>query len=277
MTPFAAIDFETAGYDPASACSLGVVAASEDGSVTEWHRLIRPPVMRFAPGCIAIHGIRPEDVEDKPEFPAFWPEIASLLRGRVVFAHNAQFDMGVLGATLDRYDLPEVPFRFGCTARLARHVWAGLPRHKLDVVAGALGFSFRHHDALDDSRACAFIVRKALERNWPGRENRPAAERAAVRRVCRKGWCAWRGSNPQPSAPEADALSNWATGASGDGKRGISLADQSPERKRKVIAVFRAAGIVHCVDRTNPSAIVRLHFLNFENLASETLFKFSHF
>ena len=165
MTPFAAIDFETAGYDPASACSLGVVAANEDGSVTEWHRLIRPPVMRFAPGCIAIHGIRPEDVEDKPEFPAFWPEIASLLRGRVVFAHNAQFDMGVLGATLDRYDLPEIPFRFGCTARLARHVWAGLPRHKLDVVAGALGFSFRHHDALDDARACAFIVRKALERS----------------------------------------------------------------------------------------------------------------
>ncbi len=64
MTPFAAIDFETAGYDPASACSLGIVAANEDGSVTEWHRLIRPPVMRFAPGCIAIHGIRPEDVED---------------------------------------------------------------------------------------------------------------------------------------------------------------------------------------------------------------------
>ena len=48
MTPFAAIDFETAGYDPASACSLGVVAANEDGSVTEWHRLIRPPVMEKA-------------------------------------------------------------------------------------------------------------------------------------------------------------------------------------------------------------------------------------
>ena len=118
MTPFAAIDFETAGYDPTSACSLGIVAANEDGSVTEWHRLIRPPVMRFAPGCIAIHGIR-----------------------------------------------PEIPFLFGCTARLARHVWAGLPRHKLDVVAGALGFSFRHHDALEDARACAFIVRKALERS----------------------------------------------------------------------------------------------------------------
>ena len=42
-------------------------------------------------------------MEDKPEFPAFWPEIAPLLRGRIVFAHNAQFDMGVLGATLDRY------------------------------------------------------------------------------------------------------------------------------------------------------------------------------
>ena len=35
----------------------------------------------------------------------------------------------------------------------------------LGVVAGALGFSFRHHDALEDARACAFIVRKALERS----------------------------------------------------------------------------------------------------------------
>ena len=165
MTPFAAIDFETANYDAASACSLGIVAADADGSATEWHRLIRPPAMRFLPAFVAIHGIRPEDVEDKPEFPALWPEIASLLRGRIVFAHNAQFDMGVLGATLDRYDLREEPFRFGCTARLARHVWAGLPRHKLDVVAAALGFSFRHHDALEDARACAFIVRKALERS----------------------------------------------------------------------------------------------------------------
>ena len=165
MTPFAAIDFETAGYDPASACSLGIVAADEDGFVTEWERLIRPPVMRFAPGCVAVHGIRPEDVEDRPEFPAFWPEIATLLRGRVVFAHNAPFDTGVLAATLDRYDLREEPFRFGCTARLARRVWDGLPNHRLDTVAAALGFPFRHHDALDDARACAFIVRKALERS----------------------------------------------------------------------------------------------------------------
>ena len=165
MTPFAAIDFETAGYDPAGACSLGIVAADADGAATEWYRLVRPPVMRFAPGCIAVHGIRPEDVEDAPEFPALWPEVAALLRGRVVFAHNAAFDMGVLGATLDRYGLREEPFRFGCTARLARRVWDGLPNHRLDTVAGALGFSFRHHNALDDARACAFLVRKALERS----------------------------------------------------------------------------------------------------------------
>jgi DNA polymerase-3 subunit epsilon len=104
-------------------------------------------------------------VEDAPEFPALWPEVAALLRGRVVFAHNAAFDMGVLGATLDRYGLREEPFRFGCTARLARRVWDGLPNHRLDTVAGALGFSFRHHNALDDARACAFLVRKALERS----------------------------------------------------------------------------------------------------------------
>ena len=71
MTPFAAIDFETANRDAASACSLGIVSVGADGTQTEWNRLIRPPVTRFEPGFVAIHGIRPENVEDKPEFPAF--------------------------------------------------------------------------------------------------------------------------------------------------------------------------------------------------------------
>ena len=165
MTPFAAIDFETAGYAPASACSLGIVAANEDGSVTEWHRLIRPPVMRFAPGCIAIHGIRPEDVEDKPEFPAFWPEIASLLRGRVVFAHNAQFDLNFLNAECENCGLPVTKNQAVDTLQLSRILIPEAQYHKLDFLADFLGIDKgSSHRALDDAITCMELFKKCLER-----------------------------------------------------------------------------------------------------------------
>ena len=47
--------------------------------------------------------------------------------------------------------------------KISRRVWPDLPNHKLDTVSGYLGYSFRHHQALDDARACAYIVLKAAE------------------------------------------------------------------------------------------------------------------
>lgn len=159
---YAAIDFETANYDRASACSLGIVLSDGEKVTDEWYRLIRPPQMKFDENCMMVNQIHPEMVEHEPEFPAFWEDIARLLEGTIVFAHNARFDMGVLAATLDWYDLPDIHFRYGCTVKLSRAIWKQMANHKLNTVAGNLGFSFHHHQALDDARACEYIVRKAL-------------------------------------------------------------------------------------------------------------------
>ena len=161
---YAAIDFETANYTRASACSLGIVV-SDGGKVTdEWYHLIRPPRMMFDTGCIAVNHIMPKMVEEEPEFPEFWKEIASRLEGTIVFAHNADFDMSVLAAMIDWYDLPNLHFRYGCTVKLSRKLWTDMANHKLNTVAGDLGFSFQHHQALADAEACEWIVRKALEK-----------------------------------------------------------------------------------------------------------------
>lgn len=159
---YAAIDFETANYTRAAACSLGIVVSDGEKVTDSWYHLIRPPQMNFDPACIAVNHIEPEMVETEEEFPAFWADIASRLEGAVVFAHNAAFDMGVLAATLDYYDLPDLHFKYGCTVKLSRAVWRNMYNHKLDTVAGLLGFTFEHHQALADAAACEFIVRKAL-------------------------------------------------------------------------------------------------------------------
>lgn len=161
---YKAIDFETADRTKASACAVGLVEGDGTKIGEEYYTLIRPPRMVFSDECIRIHQIHPADVENAPEFPALWKKMAGQMEGAVVFAHNAPFDMGVLSAMLDWYDLPELHFRWGCTVNLSRKLWKDMPNHKLNTVASILGFSFHHHQALDDARACEFIVRKGLEK-----------------------------------------------------------------------------------------------------------------
>ena len=165
---YAALDFETAYWGPANACSLGITLSNGKEITDEWYHLIRPLFLNFDWRCIRVNQIHPEDVAGEEQFPAFWDAIAEKLRGKIVFAHNARFDMSVLASALRTYRLPEVPFRYGDTVALSRVLWQDLPNHKLDTVAGALGYDFNHHQALDDARACEFIVRKALEKTGAG-------------------------------------------------------------------------------------------------------------
>lgn len=160
---YAALDFETAYWGKGNACSLGIVTSDGTKLIDEWYQLIRPLSLDFDPQCVEVNQIRPEDVEHKPEFPYFWEDIARRLEGAVVFAHNAPFDMGVLAATLDAYDLPDIHFFYGDTVKISRLLWKQMANHKLNTVAGLLGFDFHHHQAMDDARACEFIVRKAME------------------------------------------------------------------------------------------------------------------
>ena len=64
-----AVDFETANEKRASPCAAGLAWIENNRVVDVEEHLIRPPGMRFRGFNISIHGIRPEDVEDAPEFP----------------------------------------------------------------------------------------------------------------------------------------------------------------------------------------------------------------
>lgn len=160
---YGAIDFETAYFGPGNACSLGMIMSNGQEVVDEWYHLIRPKSLKFDWRCVRVNQIHARDVAEEDPFPAFWDEISSYLKGNIIFAHNARMDMGVLSSTLQIYHLQPVPFLYGDTVALSRVLWKDLPNHKLNTVAEALGFDFHHHQALDDARACEFIVRKALE------------------------------------------------------------------------------------------------------------------
>lgn len=95
---FTAIDFETANFQKDSACQLGI-AVVKGGRIAErksW--LIKPPTSYFT--FTYIHGITYQKVQHEPTFGMLWPEIQPFIEHKIIAAHNASFDTGVLLAAL---------------------------------------------------------------------------------------------------------------------------------------------------------------------------------
>jgi DNA polymerase-3 subunit epsilon len=178
---YAAVDFETANSSRDSACALGI-ALIDDGQITaRGYWLIQPPTLEFHAMNMAIHGITPEMVADKPQFPELWPEISDAVGDRILLAYHAAFDMNVFRDLFGRYELRPQPRDFLCTRVLSRAVWPGWASYSLPLVIEKLGLNLEnHHDPEEDAVACAQIAMRAFAE--AGTDDPPAlAEKYGVR------------------------------------------------------------------------------------------------
>ena len=161
----AAIDFETANNSPASVCSVGI-SVLEDGCAEEaYYSLIRPEanVSRFLWQNIQIHGIHPEDVVSAPSFAEVYRDIAPLLEGSLVTAHNARFDMGCLKAACLNTGRRVPYLEYFDTVELSRRVFPQLAHHRLNDMCSFLDIELDHHNAMSDSWGCLMIVAKVMD------------------------------------------------------------------------------------------------------------------
>lgn len=161
---FAAIDFETANHDYASACAVGLVVVENGRIVDRVYELIRPPTREFT--FTHIHGLTWNDVRSAPTFDELWPALRQRLRlVEFLAAHNATFDRRVLSSCCQVSRLPEPRKPFVCTVRVAREVWGIYPT-TLPNVCNRLQIPLRHHHAHADAEACARIVLAAEKEGW---------------------------------------------------------------------------------------------------------------
>lgn len=156
---FIAMDFETANAKRHSACSIALAVVQDSEIVGKYYSLINPQT-DFHWRNIQVHGIRPEMVRKAPTFADIWPEIKDFFQStHLIAAHNAPFDNGVLKGCLDYYDLEPAHFLSLCTVRSSRKLFPQFDNHRLNTVCANLGIQLdNHHDALEDSVACATIL-----------------------------------------------------------------------------------------------------------------------
>jgi len=162
---FIAIDFETAQPSRESACSIGLVKYIDGKPADTFYSLIRPPELYINPRFTEIHGITVKDVKDAPSFADIWDSGIKQFSGDLpLAAHYASFDMGVLCAALEWYDLEIPKLSYFCTCSLARRAWPRLESHSLSFLAKKFNIVYEAHNALEDALTCGRIALSAAEK-----------------------------------------------------------------------------------------------------------------
>jgi DNA polymerase III subunit epsilon len=156
---FLAVDVETNGCagEECELTEVGAVLVGGGELHERWCSLVavRAPL---SPGIQRFTGISQAMVDLAPPPERVLPELATRLRGRVLVAHSAGFDRGVLADAFARAGLrwPEPPVL--CTANLARRFAPLVRRRALGPLAGALGIDQEGaHRALPDAETCGRV------------------------------------------------------------------------------------------------------------------------
>ena len=133
MTSLAFVDVETTGLSPREdrIREIGVVLV-DDGRVDRWTSLLR-----ISPLDREGESESRADCTHTPRFQDVAADLARMLAGRLVVAHNARFDYGFLSAEFARLGIDFRPDLL-CSLMLSRRLHPRLDCHDLDALA-------RHH------------------------------------------------------------------------------------------------------------------------------------
>ena len=165
---FVVVDLETTGGSAQTEAitEIGAVKVRGGQVLGEFATLVDPG-RSIPPQITILTGITDTMVYDAPPIGAVLPAFLEFIRGSVLVAHNAGFDVGFLKAACARMDLPWPGPAVVDTVRLARKVLtrAEAPSVRLSALADLLGARVApDHRALTDARATVDVLHALFER-----------------------------------------------------------------------------------------------------------------
>ena len=162
---FVVFDIETTGlsFENDRITEIGAVIL-RDGKPCESYSAFVNPGIPIPPNIVELTGITDDMVKDAPPIDVVLPAFLEFVGNRALVAHNANFDVTFIANACKRCGI-EQSFTYVDTLEMARILLPELKKHKLDIVAKAVGASeFNHHRACDDAAVLGEIYANFLGR-----------------------------------------------------------------------------------------------------------------
>jgi DNA polymerase-3 subunit epsilon len=97
------LDTETTGLERSDEI-VEISIIDDDGAVL-FQSLVKPS-QPIPPSATAIHGITNQEVQSARAWPLIWPQVRSVLFGRLVVIYNEEFDVRLMQQSHAKYKLP---------------------------------------------------------------------------------------------------------------------------------------------------------------------------
>ena len=164
---FCVVDLETTGGSPAT-CAITEVGACKVrmGRVEGSFQSLVNPDCHIPAYISALTGIDQVVVAEAPSIEGVLPNLLEFVKGTVLVAHNARFDVSFLNAALERSGYPRLANDVVDTATLARKILAGeVPNNRLETLARHLRCAHKpNHRAYPDVLATIDVLHHLIER-----------------------------------------------------------------------------------------------------------------
>jgi DNA polymerase III epsilon subunit family exonuclease len=162
-TPLVIFDTETTGLDSELDRIIEFGAIKVVGGVItdSFESFVRTDI-ELPEHIVSLTGITQSMLEGQPDISAVLPKFLDFIKGSIIVAHNAEFDMGMLKASANRLGY-ELTWPCFCTVKLARRVLPGLPNYKLGTLTEHFGLTNdASHRAVGDVKVLGEILQEIL-------------------------------------------------------------------------------------------------------------------
>lgn len=163
--PIVIFDFETTGLDTKKSriIEIGAIKYLHQKEIDRISTFVNPqvPIKREITN---ITGITADMVTDAPLAKTAIPQFHDFLIGCVGFAHNAEFDIGMLFSESHRLGI-QLDYTVFCTLKMARQLLK-IERRNLDALAKHYGLEFEsRHRSIGDIQVTAGVLWNLLAEN----------------------------------------------------------------------------------------------------------------
>lgn len=164
---FTIFDVETTGLYPYSGdkiCEIAAVRISSGSRAVKKFQSLVNPERPISYGAFSVNGITDDMVKDKPTIDQVLPDFLEFIKGSVLVAYNAGFDLGFVESALVEDKSLLADYLIIDALALARKLFRNVSRYNLGVVSESLGVrSDEEHRAMADAIMTMKVFKKELK------------------------------------------------------------------------------------------------------------------